>query len=96
MKCKRVPLVADVHEYEVGKGYEDGTELFSDVVTKGWIVTDRLIKITRENGTVVCPYITHKRGRTFIEEGDYIIVDADGTKHVCGADKIFVRYEKVD
>ncbi|MBQ0028483.1 MAG: hypothetical protein KBS96_07765 [Lachnospiraceae bacterium] len=96
MKCRRVPLEAEVVEYEIGKDLEDGTELFSDVVTKGWIVTDRLVKITKENGAVVCPYITHKRGHTFIEEGDYIIIDADGTKHVCGADKIFVRYEKVE
>ena len=95
MKCKRSPIEADVVEYKVGEGMEDGTELFSDVVTKGWIVTDRLIKIPKENGTVVCPYITHRRGRTFIEEGDYIIIDADGTKHVCGADKIFTRYTKL-
>ena len=95
MKCKRVPLEAEVYEYKLDSKLEDGYEAFSDVVTKGWIVTERLIKITRDNGLVVCPYIEHKRGRTFIEEGDYIIVDADGTKHVCGADKIFKRYEKV-
>ena len=33
--------------------------------------------------------------RTFINEGDYIIIDEDGTKHVCGEDKIFTRYEPV-
>ncbi len=95
MKCRRTPIEADVYEYKVGSNLEDGWEPFSDVVTKMWIVTDRLIKVTRDNGTVVCPYITHKRGRTFIEEGDYIIIDADGTKHACGANKIFQRYEKI-
>lgn len=95
MRCRRSPIEAEVVEYKVGAGLEDGTELFSDVVTKGWIVTDRLVKITKDNGSVVCPYITHKRGRTFIEDGDYIIIDDDGTKHVCGADKIFNRYTKV-
>lgn len=68
MKCYRAGLFAEVYPYEVGKGMEDGFELWADVVTKGWIVTDFLIKITR----------------------------ADGTKHVCGGDKIFVRYKKVE
>ena len=95
MKCKRTPIEAEVYEYKLDSGLEDGWEPFSDVVTKGWIVTDRLIKVNRDNGVVVTPFIMHKRGRTFIEEGDYVIVDADGTKHVCGADKIFKRYEKL-
>ncbi|MBR1391160.1 MAG: hypothetical protein IJ567_06940 [Lachnospiraceae bacterium] len=96
MKCRRTGLVADVEKYEMGQGMEDGFELWSDVVTKGWIVTDTLIKITRDNGRIECPYITHRRGRTFISEGDYIIQDEDGTKHVCGEDKIFQRYEKIE
>ena len=95
MKCYRVGLLAEVYPYEIGKGMEDGFELWADVVTKGWIVTDFLIKITREDGSIVCPYINHSRGRTFIGEGDYIIQDEDGTKHVCGKDKIFVRYNQV-
>ena len=94
MKCFRVGLEADVEKYELGKGLEDGFEPWSDVVTKAWIVTDTLIKIKRDNGVIVCPYITHRRGRTFIGEGDYIIIDSDGTKHVCGEDKIFIRYQK--
>lgn len=94
MKSRRIPLESDVEKYEVGKGMEDGFELFSDVVTKGWIVTDSLVKIKREDGAIMCPYIKHRRGRTFIGEGDYIISQADGTKHVCGADKIWLRYEK--
>lgn len=94
MKCVRSALEAEVVKYETGKDMEDGFELWSDVVTKGWIVTDSLIKITREDGKIVCPYIRHRRGRTFIAEGDYVIIDADGTKHVCGEDKIFKRYTK--
>ena len=88
MKSRRIPLESEVDKYEVGKGMEDGFELFSDVVTKGWIVTDSLVKIERPDGTIVCPYIKHRRGRTFIGEGDYIIVQQDGTKNVCGADKV--------
>ena len=94
MKSRRIPLESEVDKYEVGKGMEDGFELFSDVVTKGWIVTDSLVKIERPDGTIVCPYIKHRRGRTFIGEGDYIIVQQDGTKNVCGADKVWTRYEK--
>ena len=96
MKCIRTALESEVEKYEVGKNMEDGFELWSDVVTKGWIVTDSLVRITRDNGTVVCPYITTRRGRTFIAEGDYIIRDSDGTKLVCGEDKVFNRYQKID
>ncbi|MBO5372748.1 MAG: hypothetical protein J6A75_08515 [Lachnospiraceae bacterium] len=96
MKSKRIGLEADVVKYEQGKGLEDGVELWAKVVTQGWIVTDFLIKMEREDGTIVCPYITTRRGRVFIGEGDYIIIDADGSKHVCGADKIWNRYEKPD
>ena len=95
MRCRRTPVEAEVVEYVGGQDLEDGFELWSDVVTKGWIVTDNLIKVKREDGSIVCPYISHRRGRTFIGVGDYIIVDDDGTKHVCGADKIFKRYEKL-
>lgn len=95
MKSRRIPLTANVEEYVIGKGMEDGVELWSDVVTKGWIITDFLVKMKREDGSIVCPYILNRRGRVFIGQGDYIIVDADGTKHVCGADKIWSRYEKM-
>ena len=94
MECRRVPLKAEVERYEQGKGMEDGFELWSDVVTDGWIVTDFLVKITRDDGSIVCPYIKNRRGITFIGEGDYIIRDEDGTKHVCGEDKIWTRYER--
>lgn len=96
MKCVRIALEAEVEKYEVGKNMEDGFELLSDVVTKGWIVTDSLVRIKRENGSVVCPYINTRRGRTFIGEGDYVVRDIDGTKHVCGEDKIFSRYQRVE
>lgn len=96
MKCRRISLEADVVKYESGKGLEDGFELWADVVTKMWIVTDTLVKVEDENGFVVCPYIMHRRGRTFIRENDYIITDEDGTKHVCGEDKVFQRYEKIE
>ena len=96
MKCRRTAIEAEVIQYEVGKNMEDGFELLVDVIIKGWIVTDFLVKITRENGDIVCPYINHRRGRTFIGEGDYIIFEADGTKHVCGADKIWKRFEKTE
>ncbi len=96
MKCVRVALEAEVEKYEVNKGMEDGFELLSDVITKGWIVTDTVVRIQRDDGVLVCPYIVHRRGRTFISQGDYIIHDEDGTKHVCGADKIFQRYKPVE
>lgn len=96
MKCRRIALESDVEKYEVGKGMEDGFELWADVVTKEWIVADTLVKVTRDSGMIMCPYIMHRRGRTFLREGDYIITDLDGTKHVCGEDKIFTRYQKVE
>ena len=95
MNSKRTPLAANVEKYEVGQGLEDGFELWSDVVTKGWIETENLVKIEREDGTMVCPYLKTRRGRIFIGVGDYIIQDEDGTKHVCGEDKIWSRYERV-
>ncbi len=95
MRCKRVELEADVEKYVIGQGMEDGFEKWSEVVTQGWIVTDFLIKIEQPDGTIVCPYIKNRRGYTFIGEGDYIVVDSDGTKHVCGKDKIWNRYKQL-
>ena len=94
MKSRRIGLEADIVKYEPGKKLEDGVELLADVITKLWIVTDFLVKVQREDGSIVCPYINTRRGRIFIGEDDYIIIDKDGTKHVCGADKIWSRYEK--
>ena len=59
------------------------------------VLADRKVPTHVEDGSIVCPYISHRRGKTFIGEGDYIILDDDGTKHVCGGDKIFQRYEEV-
>ena len=96
MKCTRIPMEAEVTKYELGKGLEDGFELFSDIVTKGWIITDKLLKVVRDNGSIVCPYIIHRRGVTFIQEGDYVIIDSDGTKQAVGGDKVFTRYKPVE
>ena len=96
MKCMRVAFEADVEKYEAGKGMEDGFELWTDVVTRGWFVTDSLVQIKKENGAIVCPYILHKRGKTFIGEGDYIITESDGSRHVCGGEKVFYRYKPVE
>ena len=68
MRCRRLSLESDIHKYETGKGMEDGFELWTDIVTKGWIVTDFLVKVTREDGMIVCPYIKNRRGYTFIGE----------------------------
>ena len=95
MKCRRVSLEANVEKYVYGQGQEDGVEKWTKVVTQGWIVTDFLIKITLDDGSIVCPYIKNRRGYTFIGEGDYIVTDSDGSKHVCGADKIWNRYEEI-
>lgn len=96
MKCKRICLESEVQKYEPGLGMEDGFAKWTDIVMQGWIVTDFLVKITNPDGSIVCPYIKNRRGYTFIGEGDYIIMDADGSKHVCGADKIWNRYEKIE
>ncbi len=95
MRCVRTPIEADVVKYEVNKGLEDGFELWSDVIIKQWVVTDSIVKITRDNGSIVCPYIVHRRGRTFINEGDYIVSEDDGSRHVCSGEKIFKRYQKI-
>ena len=34
------------------------------------------------------------KGSPAMQNGDYIITDSDGTKHVCGEDKIWNRYKK--
>lgn len=96
MRSMRRPMEADVEKYEIGKGMEDGFELFSEVVTRSWLSTDNLVKITKEDGVVVCPFIMTRRGRAFIAEGDYIVEDKDGIKHACGGDMIWERYEKLE
>ena len=61
MKSRRIPLESEVDKYEVGKGMEDGFELFSDVVTKGWIVTDSLVKSFL---SIVVSFPAKKRSRS--------------------------------
>lgn len=96
MKCIRKEIEVDAALYEIGKGMEDGYEKFSDLIVKGWIVTDSLVKIVRENGTTVCPFISSRRGKTFIEVGDYIITAPDGEKLVCGSDKFNNLYSIIE
>lgn len=91
-RFKRASLEVEAQKYEVGKGMEDGFELFTKVVTNGWIITDGLVKITQENGSIVCPFIQNRRGVVFIKEGDYIIYEDGGERHCCGEDKFHDRY----
>lgn len=91
-KYIRNSLQVGAEKYEPGKGMEDGFELFSKVVTNGWVVAEGIIRITRPDGSVVCPFIQNRRGVVFIREGDYIIYENDGERHVCGADKFGSRF----
>lgn len=95
-KYRRSSLLVHAAPYELGKGMEDGFELYTKVVTNGWITPDRLIKITRPDGAIVCPFIQNRRGVVFIREGDYIIVESDDERHVCGADKFELRFKLVE
>lgn len=92
MKYLRASLEVEAAKYEQGKGMEDGFELFSKVVTNGWVVSEGLVQITRDDGVVVCPFIQNRRGVIFIREGDYIIYEAGGERHVCGEDKFADRF----
>ena len=95
MKCIRTAIEAEVFEYEGGMQLEDGFALYEKVITNGFADLENLIIIDKE-GQMLCPYIKNRRGCTFIKKGDYIILDGDGTKHVCGPDKIWQRYQKVE
>ena len=94
-KCMRSPFPVEAQKYEVGKGMEDGFESFTKVITNGWIKTDGLVKITQEDGRIVCPFIQNRRGLVFIKEGDYIIYEEGGERHCCGEDKFQDRYHPV-
>lgn len=96
MNYKRTSLPVDAIPYQLNAGIEDGYELWSKIVVNGWIKTDKLIKVTRKDGTVVCPYIDTRRGRSFIQYGDYIVTEEDGDRIVCGEDKFPRRYQPVD
>lgn len=91
-KFYRNSLEVKAKKYALGQGMEDGYELYSKVVTNGWIVLDGLIQVTRPDGTIVCPFIQNRRGVIFIREGDYIIYEDGGERHVCGEDKFTHRF----
>lgn len=95
-KYERVSLEVKAAKYEPGKGMEDGFELWTKVVTNGWIVTEGLIKVQREDGSIVCPFIQNRRGLIFIREGDYIIYEDGGERHCCGEDKFDSRFKCID
>lgn len=92
----RAALNVKAIAYEPGQQLEDGFELWSKVITNGWINNEHLVQIKREDGQLVCPFIENKRGRIFIREGDYIIVEEDNEKHVCGSEKFHLRYKPLD
>lgn len=96
MRYRRKGLEVEAVQYEPGKGLEDGFELFTDVIIRGWITTEFLVKIKREDGAMICPFICNKRGRIFIGENDYIIKEGDGERHVCGAEKFQTRFEIIE
>ncbi len=95
MKCRRTPIEAEVIKYDLDSKLEDGFEFFTDVIIKDNVNHENLIQVER-SGMIVCPYILTRRGKTFIKQGDYIIIEEDGTKVVCGEDKVFSRYEKIE
>lgn len=95
-KYERSSLIVNAQQYEPDKGMEDGFELYTKVVTNGWISPDHLLQFTRPDGAVVCPFIRNRRGIIFIREGDYIITEGDNERHVCGADKFSKRFTPVE
>ena len=94
MRCIRTPIEADVVKYDPYASLEDGYELYAEVITKNNVDLANLVQVER-GGQIVCPYIVTRRGRTFIKEGDYIVTEEDGTKLVCGGDKVFSRYTRI-
>lgn len=97
-KYLRASFEVVAEKYEVDKGMEDGFQSLSKIVTNGWINTDNLVKIelSENDGHIVCPFISNKRGLIFINEGDYIIVEGDDDRHVCGGEKFFNRFIPVN
>ncbi len=95
-KYERASLIVSAEQYQINKGMEDGFELYTKVITNGWITSDNLIQITRPDGSIVCPFIQNRRGLIFIREGDYIITEGDNERHVCGADKFHKRFKFIE
>lgn len=94
-KYTRAPLEVTAAKYEIGKGMEDGFRLLAQVVTNEGLNTEKIVKITRDDGSVVCPYVQNRRGLVFIREDDYIICEEGNEKHVCGADRFAQRFIEV-
>lgn len=94
-KYMRAALEVSAEKYVPDQGMEDGFQSLSKIVTNGWIVTDGLVKINRPDGSIVCPFISNRRGLVFIKEGDYIIYEGDEERHVCGSDKFAKRFVPV-
>ena len=46
-KYERASLIVTAEQYELDKGLEDGFELYTKVITNGWISTDGLFKVCR-------------------------------------------------
>lgn len=94
-KYQRNSFIVYAEKYEVGQGMEDGFELFTDVVTNGWVTCEGLVKIQQADGSVMCPFIQNRRGILFIRENDYIIYEQDGQRHCCGGDKFSKRFQDI-
>ena len=58
---KRAPLTVTAAPYEIGKGMEDGFRLYSQVITNDGLVVEGLVKLEREDGSIVCPYVQPPR-----------------------------------
>lgn len=91
-KYTRASLIVEAEKYEPGKSMEDGFQPWTDVITNGWIEPEGLLKVTHEDGIIVCPFIQNRRGVVFIHEGDYIIYEEGGERHCCGGDKFSSRF----
>ena len=94
-RFKRRSFEVEAFPYEPGKGMEDGFMPWTQVVTNGFVTQDKLIRIERPDGSIMCPFIQNRRGIVFLREGDYIIEEENFEKHVCGVDKFEKRFEKL-
>ncbi len=95
-KYVRIAFEVEAVKYEVGKGIEDGFRPLSDVITQGFVTKDNLVQVTGENGVIMCPFVTSRRGAIFIREGDYVIKESSGDKHCCGGDVFAKRFRGID
>lgn len=96
MKYVRKELEVDAVPYEIDKGIEDGFESWADIITHSCINSEKLIKIIRPDGKIVCPYIENRRGRSYIQDGDYIITEEDGNRHICNQASFPSRFTPVE